>query len=305
MFRPIKLVVSLAVLCASTFSGTNAGSASPRTSVTVAGLIPDAMLAALSRASRLPVRSVPYEGSVGIMEDLRAGSVDVGAATSDASYLAFTGRINKDSAPFAALRGIIVLDLKTIHLMVPRGSRASAVGDLKGFNVSLGPPGTGTALVAALLLNINGVTLGQVAEEYLTNAEASKRISKGTIDAAFVPLVTPAVEAATAAASGARFLEIAGPKVERLRLQHPFLLRTRLSQGTYHGQSKPVQTIAVDLLLVCRADMDEGLVYSLLKTYFEERAKSTIAADLNRASAMSIPLHPGAARYYRERELSR
>jgi TRAP-type uncharacterized transport system substrate-binding protein len=66
-----------------------------------------------------------------------------------------------------------------------------------------------------------------------------------------------------------------------------------------------VQTIAVDLMLVCRADMDESLVYSVLKRYFDELAKTTIATDLNRASAMSIPLHPGAARYYRERELSR
>ena len=138
-------------------------------------------------------------------------------------------------------------------------------------------------------------------EEYLTAAESTKRLGANTIDAVFMPLIAPSPEAGAAAAAGARMLDIAGPNVERLRLQHPFLLRTRLAQNTYPGQTKAVQTIAVDLLLVCRADTDESLVYSVLKAYFDDLAKSTIAIDLNRASAMSIPLHAGAARYYRER----
>ena len=306
MPRLIKVLVPLAVLCVVTFSGTNAGGTSPRRAeLVVSGLIPDRMLTALSAASGLPVKKVPYAGSLGIIDDLRKGAVDFGAATSDASYLAFTGGLHQRTSPFDTVRGIVVLELKTIHLMVPKRSAAESIADLKGSHISLGPPGTGTSVVSELLLKKQGLTLADVEEEYLPVADAAARLSEGTIDAAFMPLVTPHADAAAAARAGARFLEIAGPKVEQLRLQHPFLLRTRIAPGTYPGQTRPVQTIAVDLLLVCRADADERLVYSVLKTYFEDLAKSTIATDLNRASAMSIPLHPGAARYYRERELSR
>jgi TRAP transporter TAXI family solute receptor len=306
MSRLFKILAPLGVLCLVTFSGSNAGSTTPRrTEVTVAGLIPQPVLKTLSAASGLPVRIVPYEGSVGIIDDVQRGSVDFGAATSDASYLAFTGQLKPDAKPFDTLRGIIVLDLKTIHLMVSSTSRARSIGDLKGLKVSLGPRGAGTPLVAQLLLKMHGVTLDDIDEEYLTGAESAKRLSANTIDAVFMPLIAPSAEAGAAAAAGARMLDIAGPNVERLRLQHPFLLRTRLAQNTYPGQTKAVQTIAVDLLLVCRADTDESLVYSVLKAYFDDLAKATIATDLNRASAMSIPLHAGAARYYRERELSR
>jgi TRAP-type uncharacterized transport system substrate-binding protein len=118
-------------------------------------------------------------------------------------------------------------------------------------------------------------------------------------------MVAPSVEAGAAARSGARMLEIAGPEVEALRLQHPFLLRTRLPERTYPGQDKVVHTIAVDLLLVCRADANELVVYNFLQSYFSALARTTAVTDLGRATGMSIPLHAGAARYYRERELSR
>jgi TRAP transporter TAXI family solute receptor len=306
MSRLTKIVVPLSMLCLITLSGTNAGSTTARrTSLVVTGLIPEQMLASLSSVAGLPVNTVPYEGSLGIIEDLREGKVEFGAATSDAAYLAFTGQLGRRMPPFGAVRGIIVLDLKTIHFMLSSGSRAASIGDLKGARVSLGPPRGGTPLVSELLLEKHGLTLDDIDERYLQAAEAEKALSAGTLDAAFMPLVAPGAQAASAARSGARLLDIEGPAVEQLRLEYPFLLRTRLPPGTYPGQATLVKTLAVDLLLVCRADADEDFVYALLRTYFGELAKSTIATDLSRASAMSVPLHPGAARYYRERELSR
>jgi uncharacterized protein len=298
--------IAIALLCFAALSGTSVGEVSAsRTQVFVAGLIPPEIAEALSKAAGIQVKGLPQEGSLGIVAALREGSIEFGAATSDASYLAFTGQLPNGVAPFDKLRGITVLALKTIHLMVAKNSPARSIGDFRGLNVSLGPPGTGTSLVAELLLKAHGLTVADIREEYLPVPEAVKRLASGQIDAAFMPVVAPAPDATLAARSGARLLEIAGPKVEELRLQHPFLLRTLLPLGTYPGQHKSIHTIAVDLLLVCREDVDERLVYNFLQTYFANLARSTAATDLNRATAMSIPLHAGAARYYRERELSR
>jgi TRAP-type uncharacterized transport system substrate-binding protein len=59
-----------------------------------------------------------------------------------------------------------------------------------------------------------------------------------------------------------------------------------------------------------REDLGEALVYELTKHIFafvrsvsEQQAPSGI--ELSEASAAPIPLHAGAARFYRERELSR
>jgi TRAP transporter TAXI family solute receptor len=305
---PLKLVgpLALPLLCLSTFSGTGARSAqTARTDIPVAGLIPTQVLEALSETVKAGIKNVPYTGSIGIIEGMRNRSIEFGAVTSDAAYLSFTGGLDKRIAPFDQLRGITVLELKTIHLMVSASTRAQSISELRGLNVSLGPPGTGTSLVSELLLNAHGLTVADLNEEYLPISEAAKRLAAGQLDAAFMPMVAPGVDAAVAARGGARLLEIAGPKVEKLRLEYPFLLRTRLPASSYHGQHKQVQTLAVDLLLVCRSDVEEAVVYNVLRAYFKALARTTAAIDLNRAAGMSIPLHAGAAGYFRERELSR
>ena len=69
-----------------------------------------------------------------------------------------------------------------------------------------------------------------------------------------------------------------------------------------------MRTVGVDNLLIARKDLGEHLVYQLTKGFFEvlpEIAKTLKAAevDADLAAATPIPLHAGAARYYREREL--
>ena len=81
--------------------------------------------------------------------------------------------------------------------------------------------------------------------------------------------------------------------------------------GIYFGHPHSTPTIGVDSLLLCRAELDEDLVYNLTKAFFEvlpdlsSEVESLRLMNISRASATPIPLHRGAARYYRERELMR
>jgi TRAP transporter TAXI family solute receptor len=108
---------------------------------------------------------------------------------------------------------------------------------------------------------------------------------------------------------GIRLLEIEPDAAARIRAQYPFYKRTIIPAGMYEGQREPVRTVSVDNLLVCREDLDEELVYQLTRTFFEnlvrlaEDQEVAMQVDPDLAPASPIPLHPGAARYYREREL--
>ena len=72
-----------------------------------------------------------------------------------------------------------------------------------------------------------------------------------------------------------------------------------------------MHTIGVDTVLVCRVDLAESLAYDVTRAMFEALPRNaapvpwTTLLDLERAAATPIPLHQGAARYYRERELLR
>ncbi len=87
--------------------------------------------------------------------------------------------------------------------------------------------------------------------------------------------------------------------------------RFTIPAGTYPGQDKDVNTIAQPNFLAVRADLDEDAVYKITKTIYENLPflnaihKATSAMALEKALAgLPMPLHPGAARYYKEAGLT-
>lgn len=77
--------------------------------------------------------------------------------------------------------------------------------------------------------------------------------------------------------------------------------------NTYPGQSSPVETIAQPNFLAVQAQVPEEDVYLITKTIYENLGflgsihKATRDMTIEKAiTGLPIPLHPGAARYYRE-----
>jgi TRAP-type uncharacterized transport system substrate-binding protein len=71
-----------------------------------------------------------------------------------------------------------------------------------------------------------------------------------------------------------------------------------------------VATVGVDGILVCSSALDEGVVHDLTARLFGALASLSRSSrwnlvDFADAPATPIPLHDGAARYYREQELVR
>jgi uncharacterized protein len=80
--------------------------------------------------------------------------------------------------------------------------------------------------------------------------------------------------------------------------------------GTYNGQSADVPTATVINYLVTRSDLSADTVYAMTKAMYEHladlAAAHSAAKGIQLAHAldgMPVPLHPGAARYYKEKGL--
>ncbi len=80
-----------------------------------------------------------------------------------------------------------------------------------------------------------------------------------------------------------------------------------IEAGTYPGQDAAVQTIAQPNFLAVNASVDENHVYLLTKAIYENLPflqaihKATNAMDVSKAmGGLPLPLHPGAAKYYKE-----
>jgi TRAP transporter TAXI family solute receptor len=262
------------------------------------------ILTAFLSLPQFSTQAVTIGDSVKRLDALQDGSIDVANVVADISYLAFNGRLPDHAAPLQKIRGIALMNRAVVHLLIGRNVDPSR--GFRGMRIVLGDPTGGNASLGERLVNSSGVPTSAIHGEFAPYDAAVEKLLKEEVDAVILT-VQPAQETvARALRGGARVVEIKGPEVDKLREYYPLLRRTLLPRGTYPGQDAPLHTVGVDLLLACRADLDNELVYELTRALFEE-VPQLIRRQLDpqRAPATVIPLHPGAARYYRERELSR
>jgi hypothetical protein len=256
---------------------------------------------ALRSLPDITTKTVSLDGSLTAVKALQSKEVDLAIVMADTAYHAHVAS-GADRSAGAPIRGVAVLNVNTVYLAVNPNTRIEAIEDLPGRRVWVGSSGTAATAIANLLLQSSGVRPDRIKAELTSQQDALKHLKTGELDAAFLTL-NAAVH--TAATEGARLISIRGEWIESLRQQYPFLQNVLVPAGTFPGQRDPLETVGVDLLLACRGDLDDDVVYRLAKAYFDGLQRSAPTTDLERAPATPIPLHPGAARYYRERALSR
>lgn len=246
-------------------------------------------------------------GSIANVEAIQRGNADIGFSYADVAYVGFVGQLEGQRRGFDRLRGVAVLQLTPVHLIVGAGSGLRDVSQLKGRHIAVGLPGSGSALTAEIVLQALGIPRTSVRLEPLRYSEAGARLAVGSIDALFVTGSDPVESVRTAARAGARLLPLEGQPIERLRHDYPFLRPMSIPAGTYPGQPSAVRTIGVDNLLVCRRDLDEAVVHDFTRQFFAALPSLPLLRlmDAEQAPATPVPLHEGAARFYRERELRR
>jgi TRAP transporter TAXI family solute receptor len=259
---------------------------------------------------RLDLEIRESAGSLHTLQQIQRGQADIGFALADVAYVAFSHGIAEAQDSLDRLRAIAALELTSLQMVVRRHSGIRSVPDVRGRRVGIGPTGSGTVLTSGLILRAYGIGENEITTIELPWNEAARRLVNGTLDAAFVNAGYPSESVAEAAHGGATLLDIAGPAVDRLRSSYPFYRLTFIPSGTYPGQLTPIRTIGVSSVLVTRVDLDEEVVYELTRALFEiypEIAAQRVSMELvpEEAPATPIPLHEGAARYYRERELTR
>lgn len=254
----------------------------------------------------IDIETVHSAGAVSNVRAIQRGDAQLALTFSDVAYLAFSGHLGSSDPRFDQVRGIAVLQVTPIALVVRPGLNVTGPQDLRGLTVGVGPEGSGTAVTASLILRAYGLDESELHIESIGFQEGVTKLLHGKLDAMFDNAIIRSEALKRAADGGARFVPIEGPASDRLRREYPFLRVTVIAPELY---GTAVRTIGVDGLLICRSDLDETLVYEITRQLFASLRSLGRGVlrfmDVKQAPATPVPLHPGAARYYRERELSR
>ncbi len=191
-----------------------------------------------------------------------------------------------------------------VHLAVREDSPVRSLSDIEGMRVSLGTVNSGTEFTAAQILEVTGVRPEEVR---LDQAESAAALDSGDIDAMFslTGLPTPAI-ADLAEARALRLVDLADPADAMVSVYPESYFPATIPATTYSG-IPACPTMSIPNLLLCRQDLPDELVRQVTEVVYTGAARLAEqrpeAAQINVRTGIStgiVPLHPGAARWYRE-----
>jgi uncharacterized protein len=239
---------------------------------------------------------------------LKGGEVDVIFVQNDAAYYAMNDMEPYKGKSLPDIKGLAALYDETCQLVALADSGIKGVADLKGKKVSVGAAGSGVELNARQILEAAGLSYADIKVQYLSFAESASNLKDGNIDAAFNTAGAPTAAIQDLSASKRIVLvPIEKDVAAKLMKKWAFYTPTKIPGKTYIGVDGDVMTVSVKSMLACSAKLDAGLVYEMLKSMYAngERlaASHKKGADIKIATAtdgMSIPLHPGAEKFFKE-----
>lgn len=250
------------------------------------------------------------KGSVENLNLLQQGKGEIAFALGNTLASAWSGDADAGfKGKLDKLRGMAAIYPAYFQIIATKESGIKTLADLKGKRVSVNPLGSGTEVNARVLLNAVGLgykDLGKVM--YLSYEQSIDLMWKRQLDATFslTGLGMPALRE-FANSNSINVVEIPAAIVAKVGV--PFV-KGVIPRGTYKGQDSDVQTATILNYLVTRADVTEDLVYKMTKAIFDSPAglvaAHPAAAGIKLEHAidgMPVPLHPGAAKFYREKGL--
>jgi len=251
-------------------------------------------------------------GSVSNLANVEGGSLEIGIVQSDIQHHAIhrSGPYQFVDTPHGNLRSLFSLYAEPFNLIARADSGISGLDDLKGKRVNIGNPGSGQRATMEVVMRAKGWSTNdfQLATE-LPASQQSMALCHNRVQAMvyMVGHPNPSISQALKLCD-ASLVEVAGAEIDRLVSEHPFYAYTSIPAGTYPSLNRPVKTFGTLATVVSSSDIDEQLVYGVVKTIFEHfdrfkrmhKAFHGLKPEMMIDQGLAAPLHRGAERYYRE-----
>lgn len=256
----------------------------------------------------LRITSQTTRGSVENARLMAAGRLDFALINAIATYQQRHGTGQFVGHPSDRLRGIAELDSAPIHLVTYPTSGIKSLADFAGKRVSIGAPGSGSATTANFLFPLAGLT-GKVTIQNLGFSESASNLRDGNVDAfmSSSALPLPAV-VDLASTSQILLLDIPADLIAGLHNASPYYQAFDIPAGTYSGVNKPVHTVAVNSLILTRADTPDEVVTELLTQIYTPDALKYMRSVYHAWDPapgdglfkdIEVPLHPAAVKFYK------
>ncbi len=276
-------------------------------------------ISTLSKIKLLPKKkfsltAVNSAGSGANVQALGSGTADFAILQGLFGYYAASGT-GPVSAPQKNIRSVTMLWQNVEQFILANSKvKSGTVADLKavtGSPMAMGKQNSGTIGSNSVLLSGLGINIKTdyklIYAGYGPSADA---LANGQAIGAGMPSGPPtgAITKLMAANSGKfTILDVTDEQAKAMDGGRKLWVPYTIKAGTYPGQTKDIKTIAQPNFLAVNASVNEEHVYLLTKAIYENlgflsaiHPATKVMAVKKAMAGLPVPLHPGAARYYKE-----
>jgi TRAP transporter TAXI family solute receptor len=247
-------------------------------------------------------------------EQLDRGEIEFGFMASN-----WIGRAKDATPPFAkkiALRMVAPVNAGPMFFVTLAGAPIQSVADFSGRRIAVGAKGSGMEQHCHTIFGVLGLSFDSFVPVHATFAEGADALIAGKIDAQFQPPIPNKVMTDLSQRADVRVVPYARGQLERVLAEIPYYRGITMEKDAFRGVVEDIAQLAVINVLVTHESVPEAIVHDMakviadnldslpqmnplfkgLKSLFEPlRTKGAAAFEFG-----DVPLHPGAARAYKE-----
>lgn len=259
------------------------------------------------------VNAQASNGGVDNLNLLKDGEAQISFATTGIIWEAYNGERGFKDRAYEDVRIIAGLYYNPNQFVVHKDAGIESIADLKGKRFAPGSVGSTPEVESSIILPEYDIDYpDDIKENFVGFTEAIDLMRNKQIDGALIQagLPTAGVTEMISTADG----ELIGmePEVRQALMdEYPWYSEITIPAGTYEGQTEDVDTLAIKMMLITDASVDEDSIYDMTKAFWENidqlESSHSIVEQMDIENAVTeladIPLHEGAARYYEEEGL--
>jgi len=238
------------------------------------------------------------------------GDSDMGMVMGSVGYNATQGK-----APFEKKYDLVALFQMypaPQHLVTTAQSKIKTIADLKGKKVSIDVPGSGCSTMAKIILEEAGFNLAKdLTIANLSQTESVQALKDGVIDAVFFNFAYPGSAVMDLAATrDVVMVPVEQKLADQIIKKHPYYVKIVIPGKTYAKVDYDVLCLGDSNVMIANKKMKDDVAYKIVKAIYSNVKEGQyalinvhpIAAQLTPQNAVNspLPLHPGAAKYFKE-----
>lgn len=245
-------------------------------------------------------------GGITNMQSMRSGDMDLGMTTCWLAGDGWNGTAWAEGTKYDNCRSLFPTHSSVMYIFTLAGSGIETIQDCEGKRIGCGAAGSTSGDGAPLLFEALGIAPASYTG--LASTGMCDALKDGTIDVGIGVTGVPAswlLDLETT--KDIRLIPLNEDDLAVVLKDQPYWAAGAIPGGVYKNHEEDIPCIAYWNMIIANESLPEDLVYNLCKATYEsieelaEVDQNARSIDTQYLDTMTMPLHPGAVRYYEER----